>query len=192
MLTKHHCTQVLVTLLTFCLFAMHCHATTVGQRYTLVHNFSELAEGEEFILVSPYYKQTVGAYGTTSSTHRFDDAQISFDGETATITDASTTAFVYTTKTRTVSKKEVRYTLVKTADTGEYIYYATQSATNNVWKTSSLSSTQYDYANCSFVFSSDNTVSIEITSKSKHLYFGFNNKDNNRCIWYFKDRKSVV
>ena len=188
----HQRTRTLVTLLAFCFIVMHCHATTVGQQYTLVHDFSELSEGEEFILVNPYYKRTVGAYYSTSSTHRFSEAQISFDGETATITDDKTTAFVYTTLTRkTSSGKDVKYTFMKTADKGEYIYHnsADSKTQNNVYTTSELNSKTYDYANCSFVFSSsDNTVSIDITDKE--LHFGCNYTNADVCIWYFSSVKN--
>ena len=51
----------------------------VGDRYTLVTSPSELADGDEFIIVDNEYKQTVGQYNVLLTTSRVEGCPIKLE-----------------------------------------------------------------------------------------------------------------
>lgn len=84
----HSCILCIIALLM-------CNAlkAAVDDRYTLVKDTSELANGDEFIIVDNEYKQTVEQYNVLSTTSRFEGCPIKLEEEYAVISDANTTIF---------------------------------------------------------------------------------------------------
>lgn len=81
----HSCILCIIALLM-------CNAlkAAVDDRYTLVKDTSELANGDEFIIVDKSFHQTVGSFIPS----RFDGFPVTLEGNDAMISDPNTTIFV--------------------------------------------------------------------------------------------------
>lgn len=78
----------------FILALLMCNTlqAAINDRYTLVKSPSELADGDEIIIASKKYGQTVGTFSKTGK--KFDACSITLNGDDATISNESTTVFI--------------------------------------------------------------------------------------------------
>ena len=80
--------------LLFILALLMCNTlqAAINDRYTLVKSTSELADGDEIIIASKKYGQTVGTFSETGK--KFDACSITLNGDDATISNEATTVFI--------------------------------------------------------------------------------------------------
>lgn len=165
----HSCILCIIALLM-------CNAlkAAVDDRYTLVKDTSELANGDEFIIVDKVLTQTVGLFKTT----RFVGCPVTLEGNDAVISDSNTTIFVL--------EKEGKNSYIKTQSEGKYLSGNKNKDKNML--TSSNSSPDRDLCNVTFNFESNHNVKIEIGNKD-YKYFWCNNKNDGTYIWKIYDSK---
>lgn len=171
MKSKHtHCCILCIIALLMC----NALKAAVDDRYTLVKDTSELANGDEFIIVDKSFAptQTVGLFKTT----RFVGCPVTLEGNDAVISDTTTTIFIL--------KKEGKNSYIKTLSEGKYLSGNKNKDKNML--TSSNSSLDPDLCNVTFNFESNHNVKIEIGNKA-YKYFWCNNKNDGTCIWKIYD-----
>lgn len=165
-----------------CLIALlMCNAlkAAVGDRYTLVTSPSELADGDEFIIVDNEYKQTVGQYNVLLTTSRVEGCPIKLEEEYAVISDDNTSIF-------TLEKLD-KNSYIKIKRDGKYYYISGNDKQGNIQILDNIeNSTNRDLCKTTFVFDSKNkNVKITIgTKKYKNFYC---NKSNGTYIWKIHD-----
>lgn len=170
----HSCILCIIALLM-------CNAlkAAVDDRYTLVKDTSELANGDEFIIVDNEYKQTVEQYNVLSTTSRFEGCPIKLEEEYAVISDANTTIFTL--------KKLDKASYIKFKKDGKYYYISGNEKQGSIQILDNIeNSTNRDLCKTTFVFDSKNkNVKITIgTKKYKNFYC---NKSNGTYIWKIHD-----
>lgn len=140
----------------------------INDRYTLVKRTSELADGDEIIIASKKYGQTVGTFSETGQ--KFDACSITLNGDDATISKESTTVFI-------IDKTGSDY-YIKTKVGGKYI-------AGEPDKSSVILLDKKD-KNCKTTFTfydEDHHVVIAISNKG-YKNFDINNTNNvTGCIW---------
>lgn len=176
MKSKHtHCCILCIIALLMC----NELKAAVGDRYTLVTSPSELADGDEFIIVDNEYKQTVGQYNVLLTTSRVEGCPIKLEEEYAVISDDNTSIF-------TLEKLD-KNSYIKIKRDGKYYYISGNDKQGNIQILDDIeNSTNRDLCKTTFVFDSKNkNVKITIgTKKYKNFYC---NKSNGTYIWKIHD-----
>lgn len=167
MKSKHtHCCILCIIALLMC----NALKAAVDDRYTLVTSTSELADGDEIIIASKQYGQTVGTYSETGQ--KFDACSITLNGNDATISNEATTVFI-------INKTDGNY-YIKTKEGGKYIAGVSDkesSVTLLKKKDKSLCKTTFKF------YDKDHHVVIAISNKNYKI-FDINNTNNvTGCIW---------
>lgn len=165
----HFCILFIVALLM-------CNAlkAAVNDRYTLVTSTSELADGDEFIIVDKTIiagkecTRTVGSFKTS----RFDGCPVTLEGNDAVISDSNTTIFVL--------EKTEEYSYIKTLSEGKYL--SGNEDKSIIKLEDKISSTNRDLCKVTFNFENKNNVKIEIGSKN-YKKFWCNYKNDEPSIW---------
>lgn len=140
----------------------------VYDRYTLVTSTSELADGDEFIIVDKSFHQTVGSFIPS----KFDGCPVTLEGNDAVISDPNTTIFVL--------EKTEEYSYIKTLSEGKYL--SGNKSESKINLEDKISSTNRDLCKVTFNFESNHNVKIEIGSKD-YKNFWCNNKNDGTYIW---------
>lgn len=162
---KHtHCCILCIIALLMC----NALKAAVNDRYTLVKDTSELANGDEFIIVDKSFHQTVGSFKTS----RFDGCPVTLEGNDAVISDPNTTIFVL--------EKTEEYSYIKTLSEGKYL--SGNKSESKINLEDKISSTNRDLCKVTFNFESNHNVKIEIGSKD-YKNFWCNNKNDGTYIW---------
>lgn len=165
MKSKHtHCCILCIIALLMC----NALKAAVGDRYTLVTSTSELADGDEFIIVDKSFHQTVGSFIPS----RFDGCPVTLEGNDAMISDPNTTIFVL--------KKTEKYSYIKTLSGDKYL--SGNKSESKINLEDKISSTNRDLCKVTFNFESNHNVKIEIGSKD-YKNFWCNNKNDGTYIW---------
>lgn len=160
-----------------CLIALlMCNAlqAAVDDRYTLVKDTSELANGDEFIIVDKTIiagkecTRTVGSFKTS----RFDGCPVTLEGNDAVISDSNTTIFVL--------EKTEKYSYIKTLSEGKYL--SGNEDKSIIKLEDKIRSTNRDLCKVTFTFENKNNVKIEIGSKN-YKNFWCNYKNDGPSIW---------
>ncbi len=176
MKSKHtHCCILCIIALLMC----NELKAAVGDRYTLVTSPSELADGDEFIIVDNEYKQTVGQYNVLLTTSRVEGCPIKLEEEYAVLSDDNTSIF-------TLEKLD-KNSYIKIKRDGKYYYISGNDKQGNIQILDNIeNSTNRDLCKTTFVFDSKNkNVKITIgTKKYKNFYC---NKSNGTYIWKIHD-----
>lgn len=150
-----------------------CNAlkAAVNDRYTLVTSTSELADGDEFIIVDKTIiagkecTRTVGSFKTS----RFDGCPVTLEGNDAVISDSNTTIFVL--------EKTEKYSYIKTLSEGKYL---SGNENKSIIKLEDkISSTNRDL--CKVTFNFENKK-IEIGSKNYKNFWCYY-KNDGTSIW---------
>ena len=171
MKSKHtHCCILCIIALLMC----NALKAAVGDRYTLVTSTSELADGDEFIIVDKTIiagkecTRTVGSFKTS----RFDGCPVTLEGNDAVISDSNTTIFVL--------EKTEKYSYIKTLSEGKYL---SGNENKSIIKLEDkISSTNRDLCKVTFNFENKNNVKIEIGSKNyKKIWCYY--KNDGTSIW---------
>ena len=168
MKSKHtHCCILCIIALLMC----NELKAAVGDRYTLVTSPSELADGDEFIIVDNEYKQTVGQYNVLLTTSRVEGCPIKLEEEYAVISDANTTIFTL--------KKLDKASYIKFKNEGKYYYISGNEKQGSIQILDNIeNSTNRDLCKTTFAFDSKNK-NVKI-----NLYC---NKSNGTYIWKIHD-----
>lgn len=165
----HSCILCIIALLM-------CNAlkAAVDDRYTLVKDTSELANGDEFIIVDKTIiagkecTRTVGSFKTS----RFDGSPVTLEGNDAVISDSNTTIFVL--------EKTEKYSYIKTLSEGKYL---SGNENNSIIKLEDkISSKNRDLCKVTFNFENKNNVKIEIGSKNYKKFWCYY-KNDGTSIW---------
>lgn len=171
MKSKHtHCCILCIIALLMC----NELKAAVGDRYTLVTSTSELADGDEFIIVDKTIiagkecTRTVGSFKTS----RFDGCPVTLEGNDAVISDTNTTIFVL--------EKTEKYSYIKTLSEGKYL--SGNEKKSIIKLEDKISSTNRDFCKVTFNFENKNNVKIEIGSKN-YKNFWCNYKNDGPSIW---------
>lgn len=165
---KHtHCCILCIIALLMC----NALKAAVNDRYTLVKDTSELANGDEFIIVDKSFHQTVGSFKTS----RFDGCPVTLEGNDAVISDPNTTIFVL--------EKTEKYSYIKTLSEGKYL--SGNNSKDEIKLSDNISSTDKDLYKVTFNFENNNNVKIEIgkTRSKGYNHFYCNNKNEKTYIW---------
>lgn len=146
----------------------------INDRYTLVKSPSELAKGDEIIIASKKYGQTVGTFSETGK--KFDACSITLNGDDATISNEATTVFI-------IDKKDGDY-YIKTKVGGKYIAGVPDESSvtllDNIDNTNNkkLCITKFKFDN------KEHHVVIAISSNKSYKNFDINTTNNvTGCIW---------
>lgn len=171
MKSKHtHCCILCIIALLMC----NELKAAVGDRYTLVTSTSELADGDEFIIVDKTIiagkecTRRVGSFKTS----RFDGCPVTLEGNDAVISDSNTTIFVL--------EKTEKYSYIKTLSEGKYL--SGNEKKSIIKLEDKISSTNRDFCKVTFNFENKNNVKIEIGSKN-YKNFWCNYKNDGPSIW---------
>lgn len=142
----------------------------INDRYTLVKDTSELAKGDEIIIASKKYGQTVGTFSETGQ--KFDACSITLNGDDATISNEATTVFI-------IDKTSSDY-YIKTKEGGKYI----AGVSSDVASVTLLDKKNKNLCKTTFNFDdNDHHVVIAISNKA-YKNFDINNTNNvTGCIW---------
>lgn len=160
-----------------CLIALlMCNAlkAAVNDRYTLVTSMSELADGDEFIIVDKTIiagkecTRTVGSFKTS----RFDGCPVTLEGNDAVISDSNTTIFVL--------EKTEKYSYIKTLSGSKYL--SGNKSESKINFEDKISSTNRDLCKVTFNFENNNNVKIEIGSKNYKNFWCYY-KNDGTSIW---------
>lgn len=168
MKSKHtHCCILCIIALLMC----NALKAAVNDRYTLVTSPSELANGDEFIIVDKTIiagkecTRTVGSFKTS----RFDGCPVTLEGNDAVISDSNTTIFVL--------EKTEKYSYIKTLSEGKYL---SGNENKSIIKLEDkISSTNRDL--CKVTFNFENKK-IEIGSKNYKNFWCYY-KNDGTSIW---------
>ena len=168
MKSKHtHCCILCIIALLMC----NALKAAVDDRYTLVKDTSELANGDEFIIVDKTIiagkecTRTVGSFKTS----RFDGCPVTLEGNDAVISDSNTTIFVL--------EKTEKYSYIKTLSEGKYL---SGNENKSIIKLEDkISSTNRDL--CKVTFNFENKK-IEIGSKYYKNFWCYY-KNDGTSIW---------
>lgn len=160
-----------------CIIALlMCNAlkAAVGDRYTLVKKTSELANGDEIIIASKKYGQTVGTFSETGE--KFDACSITLNGDDATISNKSTTVFI-------INKTDGNY-YIKTKEGGKYIAGVSDDKSSVTLLDNINNTNNKNLCKTTFQFYyEDHHVEIAISNK-RYKNFDINNTNNvTGCIW---------
>lgn len=160
-----------------CIIALlMCNAlkAAVGDRYTLVKKTSELANGDEIIIASKKYGQTVGTFSETGE--KFDACSITLNGDDATISNKSTTVFI-------INKTDGNY-YIKTKEGGKYIAGVSDDKSSVTLLDNINNTNNKNLCKTTFQFyDEDHHVEIAISNK-RYKNFDINNTNNvTGCIW---------
>lgn len=168
MKSKHtHCCILCIIALLMC----NALKAAVNDRYTLVKDTSELANGDEFIIVDKTIiagkecTRTVGSFKTS----RFDGCPVTLEGNDAVISDSNTTIFV-------LEKTEI-YSYIKTLSEGKYL--SGNKSESKINLEDKISSTNRDL--CKVTFNFENKK-IEIGSKYYKNFWCYY-KNDGTSIW---------
>lgn len=161
---RTHCCILCIIALLMC----NALKAAVNDRYTLVKDTSELANGDEFIIVDKSFHQTVGSFKTS----RFDGCPVTLEGNDAVISDPNTTIFVL--------EKTEKYSYIKTLSGDKYL--SGNKSESKINLEDKISSTNRDLCKVTFNFESNHNVKIEIGSKD-YKNFWCNNKNDGTYIW---------
>lgn len=162
--------------LLFILALLMCNTlqAAINNRYTLVKSPSELADGDEIIIASKKYGQTVGTFSETGK--KFDACSITLNGDDATISNEATTVFI-------IDKKDGDY-YIKTKVGGKYIAGVPDESSvtllDNIDNTNNkkLCITKFKFDN------KEHHVVIAISSNKNYKNFDINTTNNvTGCIW---------
>lgn len=160
-----------------CIIALlMCNAlkAAVDDRYTLVKDTSELANGDEFIIVDKTIIAGKECTRTVESfkTSRFDGCPVTLEGNDAVISDSNTTIFVL--------EKTEKYSYIKTLSEGKYL---SGNENKSIIKLEDkISSTNRDLCKVTFNFENKNNVKIEIGSKNYKKFWCYY-KNDGTSIW---------
>ncbi len=156
------------TFLILALLMCNTLQAAVNDRYTLVKSTPELANGDEIIIASKKYGQTVGTFSETGK--KFDACSITLNGDDATISNEATTVFI-------IDKTGSDY-YIKTKVGGKYIAGEPDK--------SSVTLLDKKDKNCKTTFTfydEDHHVVIAIANKG-YKNFDINSTNNvTGCIW---------
>lgn len=165
----HFCILFIVALLM-------CNAlkAAVDDRYTLVTSPSELADGDEIIIASKKYGQTVGTFSETGQ--KFDACSITLNGDDATISNEATTVFII--------KKTGSDYYIKTKEGGKYIAGVSDKESSVTLLDNIDNKNNKKLCKTTFKFyDKDHHVEIAISNKD-YKNFDINNTNNvTGCIW---------
>lgn len=165
MKSKHtHCCILCIIALLMC----NALKAAVDDRYTLVKDTSELANGDEFIIVDKSFHQTVGSFKTS----RFDGCPVTLEGNDAVISDPNTTIFVL--------EKTEKYSYIKTLSGSKYL--SGNKSERKIKFEDKISSTNQDFCKVTFIFENNNNVKIEIGSKNYKNFWCYY-KNDGTSIW---------
>lgn len=171
MKSKHtHCCILCIIALLMC----NALKAAVGDRYTLVKKTSELANGDEIIIASKKYGQTVGTFSETGE--KFDACSITLNGDDATISNKSTTVFI-------INKTDGNY-YIKTKEGGKYIAGVSDDKSSVTLLDNINNTNNKNLCKTTFQFyDEDHHVEIAISNK-RYKNFDINNTNNvTGCIW---------
>lgn len=171
MKSKHtHCCILCIIALLMC----NALKAAVDDRYTLVTSTSELADGDEIIIASKQYGQTVGTYSETGQ--KFDACSITLNGDDATISNKSTTVFI-------INKTGSNY-YIKTKEGGKYIAGVSDDKSSVTLLDNINNTNNKNLCKTTFQFyDEDHHVEIAISNK-RYKNFDINNTNNvTGCIW---------
>lgn len=171
MKSKHtHCCILCIIALLMC----NALKAAVNDQYTLVKDTSELANGDEFIIVDKTIiagkecTRTVGSFKTS----RFDGCPVTLEGNDAVISDSNTTIFVL--------EKTEKYSYIKTLSEGKYL---SGNENKSIIKLEDkISSTNRDLCKVTFNFENKNNAKIEIGSKNYKKFWCYY-KNDGTSIW---------
>lgn len=171
MKSKHtHCCILCIIALLMC----NALKAAVNDRYTLVKDTSELANGDEFIIVDKTIiagkecTRTVGSFKTS----KFDGCPVTLEGNDAVISDSNTTIFVL--------EKAEKYSYIKTLSEGKYL---SGNENKSIIKLEDkISSTNRDLCKVTFNFENKNNAKIEIGSKNYKKFWCYY-KNDGTSIW---------
>lgn len=153
-----------------------CNAlkAAVDDRYTLVTSPSELADGDEIIIASKKYGQTVGTFSETGQ--KFDACSITLNGDDATISNEATTVFII--------KKTGSDYYIKTKEGGKYIAGVSDKESSVTLLDNIDNKNNKKLCKTTFKFyDKDHHVEIAISNKD-YKNFDINNTNNvTGCIW---------
>lgn len=157
----------------FIIALLMCNAlkAAIKDRYTLVRSTSELADGDEFIIVDNSLAQTVGQFNTS----RFEGCPVTLEGNDAVISDPKTTIFV-------LEKPGNSY--IKTLSGGEYL--SSNEKKSEIKLSKNISSQDLYKVTFKFEDPNNNNVIIEIGNKG-YKYFYCNNKNDGKYTWKMYD-----
>ena len=146
----------------------------INDRYTLVKSPSELAKGDEIIIASKKYGQTVGTFSETGQ--KFDACSITLNGDDATISNEATTVFI-------IDKTGSDY-YIKTKVGGKYIAGVSDDKSSVTLLDNIDNTNNKKLCKTTFKFyDNDHHVNIAISNK-RYKNFDINNTNNvTGCIW---------
>ncbi len=168
---KHtHCCILCIIALLMC----NALKAAVNDRYTLVTSTSELADGDEIIIASKKYGQTVGTFSETGQ--KFDACSITLNGDDATISNEATTVFII--------KKTGSDYYIKTKEGGKYIAGVSDKESSVTLLDNIDNKNNKKLCKTTFKFyDKDHHVEIAISNKD-YKNFDINNTNNvTGCIW---------
>lgn len=171
MKSKHtHCCILCIIALLMC----NALKAAVDDRYTLVKDTSELANGDEIIIASKKYGQTVGTFSETGE--KFDACSITLNGDDATISNKSTTVFI-------INKTGSNY-YIKTKEGGKYIAGVSDDKSSVTLLDNINNTNNKNLCKTTFQFyDEDHHVEIAISNK-RYKNFDINKTNNvTGCIW---------
>ena len=171
MKSKHtHCCILCIIALLMC----NALKAAVDDRYTLVTSPSELADGDEIIIASKKYGQTVGTFSETGQ--KFDACSITLNGDDATISNEATTVFII--------KKTGSDYYIKTKEGGKYIAGVSDKESSVTLLDNIDNKNNKKLCKTTFKFyDKDHHVEIAISNKD-YKNFDINNTNNvTGCIW---------
>lgn len=168
MKSKHtHCCILCIIALLMC----NALKAAVNDRYTLVTSPSELADGDEFIIVDKTFAQaqTVGIFKTP----RFDGCPVTLEGNDAVISDTNTTTFI-------LEKAEIN-SYIKTKSEGKYLS-GNKNKESKINLIDKISSSNQDLCKVTFNFENNNNVKIEIGNEGYKNFWCYY-KNDGTSIW---------
>ena len=171
MKSKHtHCCILCIIALLMC----NALKAAVNDRYTLVTSTSELADGDEIIIASKKYGQTVGTFSETGQ--KFDACSLTLNGDDATISNEATTVFII--------KKTGSDYYIKTKEGGKYIAGVSDKESSVTLLDNIDNKNNKKLCKTTFKFyDKDHHVEIAISNKD-YKNFDINNTNNvTGCIW---------
>lgn len=160
----------------FILALLMCNTlqAAVDDRYTLVTNADELADGDEFIIVDKSFKQTVGKYIASKSSARFESCPVTLEGNDAIISSTNTTIFIL--------KNNGKNSYIKTQLEGKYLSGNERNV--GIQLLQNISSEEQDLCKVTFNFESNHKIEI---GNKRYKHFWCNNKNEETYVWRIYD-----